>query len=177
MTIEDSSGQDEQTQFPEEFDGTTNPAPVSDPFPGVQYDDTKLSRTPVVPEEASRSSRLAARLIDGVVVVIPWIIASFSANGLLATLFGFSVIAVTVYQFILLSREGQTIGKRTMNIRIVKNDSGEIGGFVTNVLLREIVNTILCLVPLYYIADALFIFRDDQRCIHDLIAKTKIVRD
>ena len=177
MTFDDPSGQDEQTQFPEQFDGVAPPAPSSDTLPEVKHDITDLPRTPVVQEEASRSSRLAARLIDGIIVLIPWIIASFSADGILSTLFGFSVIAIIVYQFILLSREGQTIGKRIMNIRIVKNDSGETGGFVTNVLLREIVNAVLGFIPFYSLADILFIYREDHRCIHDLIAKTKVIRD
>ena len=40
----------------------------------------------------------------------------------------------------LLSRDGQTLGKKALGIRIVKRDTGHNGGFVTNVLLRAVLN-------------------------------------
>ncbi len=177
MTFEDSPDTDGQTQFPEKFDGVIPPAPSRSALPDVQHGVNALPRTPVVQDEASRSSRLAARMIDGIIVIIPWLIASFSSDNIFSALFGFITIAIIVYQFILLSREGQTIGKRTMNIRIVKANTGETGGFVTNVLLREIVNAILGFIPFYSLADILFIFREDNKCIHDHIAKTKVICD
>jgi uncharacterized RDD family membrane protein YckC len=36
-------------------------------------------------------------------------------------------------------------------------------------------NGILGLIPLYAIVDALFIFRGDRRCIHDMIAGTRVI--
>jgi uncharacterized RDD family membrane protein YckC len=47
---------------------------------------------------------------------------------------------------------------------------------VTNVLLRGVVNGLLSIIPLYGLVDALFIFREDKRCLHDLIAGTIVVR-
>ena len=63
-----------------------------------------------------------------------------------------------------------------MNIRIVTHDREANGGFVTNVLLRTVLNWIIALVPFYALVDVLFIFRNDQRCIHDLIAGTKVIK-
>jgi len=85
------------------------------------------------------------------------------------------MLAFIAYQVYLLTTAGQTIGKRAMNIKIVKCDTGENGGFITNALLREIVNSIIAIVPFYSLVDILFIFRDDQRCIHDFIAGTQVV--
>ncbi len=46
-------------------------------------------------------------------------------------------------------------------------------------LLRAIVNGMIGMVPyvggIYGLIDSLFIFREDRRCVHDLIAGTKVV--
>ena len=45
--------------------------------------------------------------------------------------------------------------------------------------LREIVPAIIGAIPLigfvFYIVDVCFIFRTDRRCVHDLMANTKVV--
>ncbi len=45
-----------------------------------------------------------------------------------------------------------------------------------NVLVRMVLNGALGLIPFYSLVDALFIFRSDRRCIHDLIAGTVVVK-
>ena len=67
------------------------------------------------------------------------------------------------------------MGKKAWGIRIVRMQTGANGGFVTNVLLRLIVNGLLGLIPLYGLVNILFIFRSDLRCIHDMIAGTQVV--
>ncbi len=136
----------------------------------------QLERHTVVPEEADRMTRLYARLIDGLIIGVPYLVAIMAGSGALVFLCFAAVLALAVYQIYLLHTEGQTIGKRTMNIRIVEFDGGENGGFVRNFLLREFVNGLLAFIPFYAIVDILFIFRDDQRCIHDHIAGTKVVK-
>ncbi|MEE2658000.1 MAG: hypothetical protein VX733_05800 [Candidatus Latescibacterota bacterium] len=54
-------------------------------------------------------------------------------------------------------------------------DSDETGESVTNVLKRSVLNYMLGVFPLYGFIDALFIYREDHRCIHDLIAGTRVV--
>jgi len=93
-------------------------------------------------------------------------------------MFVFIVVAVLIvflYQVALLTKEGQTVGKKALGIRIVKMDTGENGGFIPNVLLRLIVNGLIWAIPLYGLIDILFIFRSDRRRIHDLIAGTQVV--
>ncbi|MBK7093204.1 MAG: RDD family protein [bacterium] len=84
-------------------------------------------------------------------------------------------IILVALQIYFLTRDGQSIGKKILDIRIVMNDSGVNGGFVPNVLLRVFVNTIFALVPLYGLVDILFIARHDYRCIHDLLAGTVVI--
>ncbi len=77
---------------------------------------------------------------------------------------------------VLLTRDGQTLGKKALKIRIVVYRTGENGGFVPNVLLRTLVNGFLVgVLPPYDIVDVLFVFRSDRRCIHDFLAGTVVV--
>lgn len=120
---------------------------------------------------AGRGARLGAVIIDGLIAVIPYLILAFIAPtlGLLA------FAAIFIFQIVLLTKDGQTLGKKALNIRIVKVDTGQNGGFVSNVLLRVVVNGLLGFIPLYGLVDPLFIFRADRRCIHDFIAGTQVI--
>jgi uncharacterized RDD family membrane protein YckC len=76
----------------------------------------------------------------------------------------------------MVSKQGQTLGKRFVGIRIVMKDTLENGGFVVNVLKRGFLNGLLSLIPGYFLVDSLFVFRDDRRCIHDMIAGTVVIQ-
>ena len=125
----------------------------------------------------------------------------FSAEFLLAlVLIGIlllsTFLALFITQMVLLAKRGQTIGKILMKIRVVDATTGEHPGWVRLVLLRTILNSLissvlsaipLFVIPLgaipfvgevpsfaYFLTDSLFIFRDDRRTIHDLIAGTRV---
>lgn len=121
---------------------------------------------------ASRGSRLLAAFIDGAAVFLIYGIAVFIGH-LEVLILG--IAALWIYQIFLLTTLGQTIGKRFCGIKIVTHDTGANGGFVTNVLLRSILNGLISVIPFYALVDILFIFREDRRCIHDMIAGTKVV--
>jgi uncharacterized RDD family membrane protein YckC len=139
------------------------------------------------PVLASRMSRLLAALVDGLLGggpvshIIGIGILEGGLRGYPGLLIVWLVASITVFvvQCVLLSKYGQTIGKMVLRIRIVKTSTGENGGFVTNVLLREIVSSIPGIVPFvggaWGLVDVLFVFRDDRRCIHDLIAGTHVI--
>jgi uncharacterized RDD family membrane protein YckC len=112
-------------------------------------------------------------MVDAAAVLVIYLAALIFKNPIL---FLAGICAFAVLQIFLLSRDGQSVGKRVMGIRIVRNDSEANGGFVSNVLLRVIVNTVLSLIPFYTLVDILLIFREDRRCIHDMIAGTKVVQ-
>lgn len=140
---------------------------------------------------ADVGDRLLATLIDGALYLVPGLLfvmggALSSGGDLSATsmpllaLGGLLFFGIFVYQIVLLSTLGQTVGKRAMKIKIVRVSDQENGGFVTNVLLRGIVNGLPSLIPivggLYALVDILFIFGSERRCIHDLIAGTIVVK-
>jgi uncharacterized RDD family membrane protein YckC len=145
------------------------------------------------PNLAARSTRLIAVIIDSAIVgVVFGILAAImgamgamidpetgsGAGGMIAVggLMAIIGIAYTVYVIYTLTKFGQTPGKKIMGIKIVKYETGENGGFVPNVLLRYFVNGLLGAIPMYQLVDVCLIFRDDRRCIHDLLAGTKVVR-
>ncbi len=147
---------------------------------------TTMSSPPPPPttmQPAGRGARLAARLIDAFLVLplfLFWFMISAITDNDAGAMLGFAifiigVIGLIAYQWYLLSVQGQTIGKRMVDIKIVKLDESN-GGFVTNVLLREIVNGLIGIVPFYGLVDILFIFSEERRCIHDHIAGTRVVK-
>ena len=100
-------------------------------------------------------------------------------TGLLA-LGGFLFLVLLIVNLVMLAKRGQTLGKRFVGIRIVAVDSDNHPGAVRTILLRSIVNGIISSVPLlgsvYALVDICFIFREDRRCIHDLLAGTRVVQ-
>ena len=136
---------------------------------------------------ASRGSRLAASLIDGlaaVVILLPALASisfvgeneSLSTMGVLfAVLSGIAFLGFAVYQLSILVREGQTLGKKAMNIRIVNYSDGQIPSAGRLLGMRYFVNSLLGNIPFYTFLDVLLIFGSERRCIHDYLAGTKVV--
>ncbi|MGO4221357.1 RDD family protein [Lysobacter sp. TAF61] len=139
---------------------------------------------------AGRLSRLMAALADGGVslaVALPLIIAIARYNpargigelgGSLVLLSVAGIVALGIYTLILLSREGQTIGKRWVGIRIVRTD-GERAGLGRLFWLRYAVPGLIggvpFLGPVFSLANILWIFGEQRRCLHDHIADTMVV--
>jgi uncharacterized RDD family membrane protein YckC len=86
-------------------------------------------------------------------------------------------------QSLLIAARGQNLGKLLVGARVVRLD-GAPAGFVRGVLLRFalpvsllfLLNVAFPLGFLFLIVDYCFIFRADRRCLHDLIAGTRVVR-
>jgi uncharacterized RDD family membrane protein YckC len=82
-------------------------------------------------------------------------------------------------QIFLLLRNSQTFGKYVMGTQVVDFESGQPANFVQSAVLRIVVNNLICCIPFlglpYFLADTFFIFREDRRCIHDLLANTIVI--
>jgi uncharacterized RDD family membrane protein YckC len=94
---------------------------------------------------------------------------------------GYGVLSILVFVMVQgypLAKNGQTWGKKLLSIRIV-DLQGEPPPFWRLILLRYVPTPAIALLPvvgnLYALVDALFIFRQDKRCLHDLIAGTQVV--
>ncbi len=153
-------------------------------------------------ELASLGQRLGAAVVDGLIffaAYLPIILAigiaaamsaaageeapdpaSLQPNFALFGLGGALILALIVVNIVLLAKRGQTIGKRILAIRIVAAENDENPGWVKTIILRSVVNGIISSVPIlggiYALVDICFIFREDRRCIHDLIAGTRVVQ-
>ncbi|MFS1512921.1 RDD family protein [Chengkuizengella sp. SCS-71B] len=136
-------------------------------------------------ELASLSSRLLAKIIDTILLVIVIFISVMLPNYIIKeredlTLIFFVGIVLTFvfYQAYLLTRYGYSIGKKVLKIKIVHNENNNNGGFFRNVFLRSFINELIAsIIPLYGLIDILFIFTNDHRCLHDRLAGTKVIID
>jgi uncharacterized RDD family membrane protein YckC len=143
-------------------------------------------------ELATRWQRLWASLLDTfimLIIILPvgYITGGFDnvMNGarppesysLLMGLFGLFVFALINGK--LLVNNGQTIGKRTLGIKIVDID-GNLPTVMQHLFKRYAMFLIPGQIPVVggtiSIINILFIFGKKKRCIHDLIANTKVVK-
>jgi uncharacterized RDD family membrane protein YckC len=128
---------------------------------------------------ASRGARLGAHILDYLVVlVVPYALLGIGGrleSKILIAIGGLSFLALAIYQIIGASK-GQTIGKRLLQIKVVRLDGTPVD-FVSAIIMRFLVGQFLMgIIPLYGLVDALFIFREDSRCVHDLVATTKVIQ-
>lgn len=140
--------------------------------------------------KSTRLNRLGAVLLDTAVLVVPAIVIAVmlpsmqvdgrtsSAFSIAMGVFGLGIIAFVIYQFVMLYRHGQTLGKKILGIRIVRSD-GSRAGFGRLLLLRYLIPGVIGAIPfigiLFSLVDPLFIFGDEKRCVHDLLADTIVV--
>lgn len=128
-------------------------------------------------ELATKTQRLLAAIADGFIVGVPYVVGSLDSIPAPVRVLGVvASLALLIVQLVLVTKQGQTLGKRFIGIRIVMKDTLENGGFVVNVLKRGFLNGLLSLIPGYFLVDSLFVFREDRRCIHDLIAGTCVIK-
>lgn len=141
---------------------------------------------------AGRGARLGAIVIDTLILLALWWVVSlvtpwniFSpriAQAGFLTMMGLGVLGIALFVAVngwLLARRGQTVGKLLLGLRITRRD-GSAAGFARLAGLRFGVGALITNVPVvgipYALVDALLIFRNDRRCLHDLIADTIVVK-
>jgi uncharacterized RDD family membrane protein YckC len=149
---------------------------------------------------ASRSARLGAVMLDGFIGFIwftpayvmnfatlaqqargnpmaVWISLAKTGGWFYVGLLG--ALAVLAIDLFLLARNGQTIGKKLLGIKVVRVDESPVS--LSRVfLLRYVLNTFLTLIPvagpLYSLVDSLMIFSESRRTVHDRIADTIVIK-
>jgi uncharacterized RDD family membrane protein YckC len=146
---------------------------------------------------AGRGVRLGAALLDGLIVVIvmyvPLIIAvklsgqalfvnaRFNSAGIGALAMLLPVVgllAIGGLNYLYVSRNGQSIAKKIVGIKVVRSDGSPVS--VARVFwLRNVLNLAIGAIPLlggvYALADALLIFGAPRQCLHDKIADTIVI--
>ena len=140
---------------------------------------------------ASRWARLGGSLIDTVILFIAlfpvvkltgyW--AELTSGEIsVSTSFAMLIIGLVVYFLLngyLLMKRGQTIGKVLVKTRVVSVKDEQILPISRYILLRYLPIAFASQIPFIGqflgLIDSLFIFRSDKRCVHDLIAGSKVV--
>jgi uncharacterized RDD family membrane protein YckC len=148
---------------------------------------------------AGRGTRLAAVILDGILGFIlftpayvvnftaiaqqsrgnplaGWVVLAKSGGWFYVGLLG--ALLVLTIDLILLSRNGQTIGKKLLGIKVVRVDGSPVSLFRV-FFLRYVCNTFLTMIPLigpiYSLVDCLMIFSESRRTVHDRIADTIVI--
>jgi uncharacterized RDD family membrane protein YckC len=86
-------------------------------------------------------------------------------------------IGVAVTQWILIARRGQSIGKHFMRIRLANRHNDKVPDFIQSVVIRLwLVNLINVVFPVFYLIDVCLVFFEDRRCVHDIMASTRVIR-
>jgi uncharacterized RDD family membrane protein YckC len=137
---------------------------------------------------ADRGTRLGAVLLDGLIMVpiaVPFVVSvlagersgagssSVAVAGLVISLM--ALVAWAWFTILYVSRNGQTIAKKWLGIKVVRSD-GRPASLGRIFLLRNLVNALLGVIPLYGLLDHLFIFAETRQCLHDKIADTIVVK-
>ena len=141
--------------------------------------------------KASRLSRLTAFIIDHILYLIfalfffP-LLLNFELTALaksneipLSKLLIMHLLIGIIFPLIINSwfmREGQTIGKKIMNIYVAKINSDEPLNFIEYFATRHLIAFTLGVIPIISFVNILMIFKEDRRCFHDLIAKTHVLQ-
>jgi uncharacterized RDD family membrane protein YckC len=174
---------------------------VTNPYAPPAAEVADVAVVPGHIERASRLSRLGAVILDsivgGLLVYVPMMIGfviagspftvsspqTVEANPQMFLIpLGLAAIGAMVWAGLTIwyvLANGQTIGKKIVGIKVVRAD-GTRASFPRILFLRNGINTLVGFIPFvgiaYAIVDALFIFREDERCIHDLLADTIVVQ-
>lgn len=88
-------------------------------------------------------------------------------------------------QAVLLTVRSQNLGKMVFGLRVVRADNEQPAGFLHGALLRFLLPVMLVIMLnmftavlgfLFLLIDLAFMAREDGRCLHDLMAGTRVVR-
>lgn len=140
---------------------------------------------------ADRGVRLGAAILDGVIfgclfylplalglgvgvlVGEPGDLTAGSIIGLGLAALGFGIWAWLNIRFVIAN--GQSIAKKLLSIKVVRADGSPVTlGRIF--WLRNVVNSLISLVPLYGIIEVLFIFSENRQCLHDKLADTLVIK-
>jgi uncharacterized RDD family membrane protein YckC len=151
-------------------------APVSVTLPPPLPDETLLPL-------AGRGDRLLAKIVDRALYftcLVPALVVAVlqmrNALGLAVALGVLAIALLFIYNLTLLGDRGQTIGKRWLRIRIVRSDGSDADPgrlFGLRMCVPWLIGFVLG--PLFVLPDVLFIFGDERRCLHDMMADTVVV--
>ena len=141
---------------------------------------------------ASRWARLGASIIDSIIIGVilgPVMYFTGGFDGFkdgvqpgFVYMLGMGILNFIVFfaiNYRYLTANGQSIGKKVLEIKIV-DLNGNVPVFQPQLLIRYAVFVLPGQIPvigtIFSLVNVLFIFGKEKRCIHDLAAKTRVVK-
>ncbi|ARF55512.1 RDD family protein [Streptomyces gilvosporeus] len=146
-----------------------------------------------MPPLANRGRRLVARIIDAIIIGVPvgvimnvivgW--ADYTSTSRIetskqATVSGVTMLVYLIYEGLMLTSRGQTVGKMAMKIRVAMLANGAVPAGQAG-WIRAAVYTLPEVVPccgfIFWLVNVLWCTWDKpyQQCLHDKAAKTVVV--
>lgn len=142
-------------------------------------------------EAAGRGIRLGATVLDGLIIfamvylpLMPVFVMSTLSNtpgdgavGLMFGSLGLAFIGFVVWCWFTIkyvNANGQSIGKKLCGIKVLRSD-GSPASLGRIFWMRNVINSLLGIIPLYGLIDPMLIFGEARQCIHDKIADTIVV--
>jgi uncharacterized RDD family membrane protein YckC len=145
-------------------------------------------------DSASIGRRFGALFLDGLIINLPLsaiILGTFFALGafrlndpanpvnpvLFFTMEGVLILGTMVawilYEGLMLSRDGQTIGKKALRIKVVSAEGGPLskGQAFGRAAMRKVFELLSCI----GLIDYLMAFGQQRTCIHDMVARTRVI--
>jgi len=145
-------------------------------------------------ELAGRGVRLLTVILDGLVLAVMFYVplgmsvslagrpllvnAHFNYGAMLGPNLWLPLLGLAAWLWLtvmFVSRNGQSIGKKITGIKVVRSD-GSRASVGRIIVLRNVLNSLLGIIPLYGLVDALMIFGDKRQCVHDKIADTIVIK-
>ncbi|MBM7118757.1 RDD family protein [Archangium primigenium] len=143
------------------------------------YCEACMPRSVVRP--ATRMSRLGAVIVDQLLLfggaLVGGIVGGISKEPMAVFVLALSAfVIVGVIQLIMLDKYGQSIGKRALDIKVVRMDGSDVG-LLRLLFLRNVVPAAIgqATCSIFSLVDALAIFSEQSRCLHDYIADTQVI--
>jgi len=131
-------------------------------------------------ELARPGSRFVAQLLDTFVVLIGVVVLSFvvaltgEKDGAVLIMWLGVIAGVVAYEGLMLSNGGQTLGKMATRIRVVSADGSPIRA--GQAWGRALTRAVLGYIPGVGLVDALMVFSEGRRTLHDRAASTRVVQ-
>ncbi|WP_371481296.1 RDD family protein [Kitasatospora sp. NBC_00315] len=174
---------------PGSYGGTYAGAPNDQPPPGQGAGQGYTpghadGPVPGMPPLGSWPNRILAQVIDyllaqivAVLLVLPF--AGLGGRSGETGAFWLACLLLFVYQGIMLSRDGRTLGKRAMKVRVAMLVDGNspTGAAAWTRAAVFVVPAVVCCAMLWWVIDGLFGVFDKpyRQCLHDKAAKTVVV--
>lgn len=137
-------------------------------------------------ELAGRGARFGAQFIDGLLLIAAFLplllvlgLMSFTNQAVNQAIMAQVVsnllppILLTVYEALMLKSRGQTLGKIVAKIKVVQSDGSDLT--TAQCWKRAASRGILAITQIGGVIDILMIFSAGRLCLHDRIAKTRVV--